>query len=724
MDVKSAFLYGKIEEKVYVCQPPRFEDPEFPHKVYKVYVDDIIFGSTKKELSTEFEKLMHDNQDKYVAEILKKFDFSLVKTASNPMDPNKALIKDEEAEDVDVYLYRSMIGSLMYLTASRPDITFAMYACATFQVTPKSSHLHAVKRIFRYLKGQPKLVLWYPRDSPFDLEAFSNSDYVGASLDRKYTTRGCQFLGKRLISWQCKKQTIVANSTIEAEYVAAINCCGQVLWIQNQMLDYGFNFMKTKIYIDNESTIYIVKNPVFHSKTKQIEIRHHFIRDSFDEEAYSVDQIHTGPKYETVHKEWGDRMERAATTASSLEVEQDSDAQTWFDTVSKKSNNPPLSRVNTLGSGEDSMKLKDLMALFVANTLDSGEVQITATIDGHVKLISKASIRRHLKLEDTDGITTLPNTEIFEQLAFISPKKIAWEQFSSNITIAIICLATNRVFNFSKMIFEAMVKNLDSRKDKGKAIIQESKPPNEIKKKEMMQICYDEELAQKLQAEELAKSTGRQEQEKYDFEKALELQRYHTIQNRSFSKAEVRKNMCVYLKNQGEYKQSYFKGMKYEDIRPILERVWDQNNSFVPKDSEIEKEVMKRSGFIQKQAIIVEVRLKRKASTAREDKDKRQKKQDDPEKHTLMEYVEVISDSEEIINVTPLAVKSPIVGWKSYCKEDVGYYEIHRVDGSLKTYIFFSQMLNVFDKEDLIGLYKLFSKKYASTRPGSDDLML
>ncbi|GJV40978.1 ribonuclease H-like domain-containing protein [Tanacetum coccineum] len=133
-----------------------------------------------------------------------------------------------------------------------------------------------------YLKGQPKLGLWYPRDSSFDLEAFSDSDYAGASLDRKSTTGGCQFLGKRLISWQCKKQTIVANSTTKAEYVATSNCCGHVLWIQNQMLDYGFNFMNTKIYIDNKSTICIVKNPVFHSKTKHIGIRHNFIRDSYE----------------------------------------------------------------------------------------------------------------------------------------------------------------------------------------------------------------------------------------------------------------------------------------------------------------------------------------------------------------------------------------------------------------------------------------------------------
>ncbi|GJT89026.1 hypothetical protein Tco_1070743 [Tanacetum coccineum] len=233
------------------------------------------------------------SQDKYVAEILKKFDFASVKTASTPMETNKALIKDEEAEDVDVHLYRSMIGSLMYLTASRPDIMFAVCACARFQVTPKTSHFNDVKRIFRYLKGQPKLGLWYPRDSPFDLEAFSDSDYAGASLDRKSTTGGCQFLGKRLISWQCKKQTIVANSTTEAEYVAAANCYGQVLWIQNQMLDYRFNFMNTKIYIDNESTICIVKNLMFHSKTKHIEIRHHFIRDSYEKKLIQVIKIHT-----------------------------------------------------------------------------------------------------------------------------------------------------------------------------------------------------------------------------------------------------------------------------------------------------------------------------------------------------------------------------------------------------------------------------------------------
>ncbi|GJZ22635.1 putative ribonuclease H-like domain-containing protein [Tanacetum coccineum] len=233
------------------------------------------------------------SQDKYVADMLKKFDLASVKTAITPMETKMSLTKDEEADEVDIQLYRFMIGSLMYLTASRPDIMFAVCACSRFQVTPKTSHLNAVKRIFKYLKGKPNLGLWYPRESSFDLEAFSDSDYAGANLDRKSTTGGCQFLGSRLISWQCKKQTIVATSTTEAEYVAAASCCGQVLWIQNQMLDYGFNFMNTKIHIDNESTICIVKNPVYHSKTKHIEIRHHFIRDSYEKKLIRVEKIHT-----------------------------------------------------------------------------------------------------------------------------------------------------------------------------------------------------------------------------------------------------------------------------------------------------------------------------------------------------------------------------------------------------------------------------------------------
>ncbi|GJT62379.1 putative ribonuclease H-like domain-containing protein [Tanacetum coccineum] len=279
MDVKSAFLYGQIKEEVYVCQPPGFEDPDHPDKVYKVV--------------QQRKKGIFISQDKYVHEILRKFNYTDVKSASTPTDLEKPLVKDRDADDVDEHLYRSMIGSLMYLTASRPDIMFAVCACARFQVSPKTSHLLAVKRIFRYLKGKPSLGLWYSKDSPLELVAYTDSDYAGATLDRKSTTGGCQFLGNRLISWQCKKQTVVATSTTEAEYVAAASCCGQVLWIQNQLLDYGYNFMNTVIYIDNTSTICIIENPVQHSKTKHIEIRHHFIRDCNTKKLIQMAKIDT-----------------------------------------------------------------------------------------------------------------------------------------------------------------------------------------------------------------------------------------------------------------------------------------------------------------------------------------------------------------------------------------------------------------------------------------------
>ncbi|GJR89327.1 hypothetical protein Tco_0213338 [Tanacetum coccineum] len=156
------------------------------------------------------------SQDMYVTEILNKFGFSDVKTVNTPMETHEPLLKDADGEDVDEHIYRSMIGSLMYLTSSRPYIMFVVCVCAHdgfSKVTLKLSHLYAVKRIFRYLKGQPKLGLWYPKHLPFDLVAYTDSDYARASLDRNSTTRGCQFLGCRLISWQCKNQTVVANST-------------------------------------------------------------------------------------------------------------------------------------------------------------------------------------------------------------------------------------------------------------------------------------------------------------------------------------------------------------------------------------------------------------------------------------------------------------------------------------------------------------------------------
>ncbi|GJV95351.1 putative ribonuclease H-like domain-containing protein [Tanacetum coccineum] len=431
MDVKSAFLYGTIDEEVYVSQPPGFVDPDHPKKVYKVikalyglhqaprawyatlstflemhgyirgtvdktlfikkdkkdimlvqvYVYDIIFGSTRKSWCDEFEALMKGrfqmssigelifflglqvkqttyvifiSQDKYVADMLKKFDLASVKTTITPMETKMALTKDDEVDEVDVHIYRSMIGSLMYLTASRPDIMFAVCACSRFQVTPKTSHLNVVKRIFKYLKGKPNLGLWYPKESSFNLEAYSDSDYTGANLDRKSITGGCQFLRSRLISWQCKKQTIVATSTIETEYVAAASCCRQVLWIQNQMLDYGFNFMNTKIHIDNESTICIVKNPKL--------IRVEKIHSDFNV-ADLLTKAFDGPRYALTH-------------------------------------NPSI---------HDSL-VKQFWQTATVSTLADGTLELRATIDTPEYTITEASVRSKLQLADASRISMLLNT--------------------------------------------------------------------------------------------------------------------------------------------------------------------------------------------------------------------------------------------------------------------------------------------------------------------------
>ncbi|GKD77232.1 hypothetical protein Tco_1339853, partial [Tanacetum coccineum] len=249
---------------------------------------------------------------------------------------------------------------------------------------------------------------------------------------------------------------MVSTSSTEAEYVAAASCYRQVLWIQNQMLDYGYNFMHTMINIDNNSTICIVKNPVSHTKTKHMEIRYHFIKDYNDKKLIQVVQIHTdnnfadlltkaldvgrqvkrgrdtnipqssGPPVkvgdEAVHKELGDRMERAATTASNLEADYHfgvADAQTRFEAASKQSNDPPLSRVNTLGSGRTrrQKEVKGFIKSLIYSLIESWKSLLPLMEESRLSL--KHPLEDISSIEDSDGISTLPTAEIFKQLALM-----------------------------------------------------------------------------------------------------------------------------------------------------------------------------------------------------------------------------------------------------------------------------------------------------------------
>ena len=199
-------------------------------------------------------------------------------SAATPMATTTKLDQHQGTE-VDVTSYRGMVGSLLYLTASRPNIMYATCLCARFKAMPREPHLIAVKRIFRYLKGNPDIGLWYPRESNFYVIGYSDADFAGCKVVRKSTTGRCQFLGDRLVSWSSKKQKSIITSTTEAEYIAAGSCCAQILWMKNQLQDYDFFYSKIPIYCDNQSAIAMKGNPVQHSLTNHISIRYHFIRE-------------------------------------------------------------------------------------------------------------------------------------------------------------------------------------------------------------------------------------------------------------------------------------------------------------------------------------------------------------------------------------------------------------------------------------------------------------
>ncbi|GJX69353.1 hypothetical protein Tco_0305080 [Tanacetum coccineum] len=184
-----------------------------------------------------------------------------------------------------------MIGSLLYLTASRPDIMFSVCLCACFQEAPKTSHLEAVKHIFRYINGTTYLGLWYPKGTGIKTIVYADSDHAGDYVDRKSTSGICTFVGCCLTSWFSKKQTALAISTTEAEYVSAEKACQQALWMKQALIDYDVRLDDVPIMCDNKGGIDLSKNPVQHSRTKHIEIRHHFLRDNVQKGHISIKKV-------------------------------------------------------------------------------------------------------------------------------------------------------------------------------------------------------------------------------------------------------------------------------------------------------------------------------------------------------------------------------------------------------------------------------------------------
>ncbi|GJU20750.1 retrovirus-related pol polyprotein from transposon TNT 1-94 [Tanacetum coccineum] len=286
----------------------------------QIYVDDIIFGSTNPKYSKRFEKLMHSrfemslmgemkfflglqihqspkgifiNQAKYALEILKKHNMDNCHSIGTPLATKPNLDVDLSGEPVDQSDYRSKIGSLMYLTSSRPDLVQAVCYCARYQARPTQKHLKEVKRIFKYLKGTINMGLWYPKDSGFELTAFSDADHAGCLDTRKSTSGGIQFLGDKLVSWMSKKQNCTAMSSAEAEYVALSASCAQVMWMRTRLKVYGFNYNKILLYYDSQSAIAISCKAVQHSHTKHIHTRYHFIKEQVENDIIKLYFVRT-----------------------------------------------------------------------------------------------------------------------------------------------------------------------------------------------------------------------------------------------------------------------------------------------------------------------------------------------------------------------------------------------------------------------------------------------
>ncbi|GJW03260.1 hypothetical protein Tco_1562116 [Tanacetum coccineum] len=222
------------------------------------------------------------NQSKYDLDIIKKYGMETCNPMDTPMVDKSKLDEDPQGKVIDPTCYCGMIGSLMYLTASGPDLVFVVCMCARYQAKPTEKHLHAVKQIFRYLRGTINMGLWYLKDSCIALTAYADADHAGCQDTRRSTSGSMQLLGDRLVSWSSKKQKSTAISSTEAEYIALSGCCAQILWMRSQLTDYGLGFNKIPLYCDNKSAIALCCNNFQHSISKQINIIYHFIKEQVE----------------------------------------------------------------------------------------------------------------------------------------------------------------------------------------------------------------------------------------------------------------------------------------------------------------------------------------------------------------------------------------------------------------------------------------------------------
>ncbi|GJW11852.1 putative ribonuclease H-like domain-containing protein, partial [Tanacetum coccineum] len=731
----------------------------------QVYVDDIIFGSTKTSMCTEFEDVMHKrfemssmgeltfflglqikqqpdgifiSQAKYVADILKKFDFCSIKTATTPIESNKPLVKDEDSVEVDVHEYRSMIGSLMYLTASRPDIMFAVCACA--------------------------------------------------SLDMKSTTGGCQFLGRRLISWQCKKQTIVANSTTEAEYVATAHCCGQ--------------------------------NPVYHSRTKHIEIRHHFIRDCYEKRLIDVLKIHNGSDVADLLNKGFDvtrisidlRMDRSSPSKynSSMVFHianlKYSDKHNMVAFLKKPNESVGFIEVVDFLKGTslryalthnptiyDSI-VKQFWQTATVRTLANVTQQLVASIDSKEYTTTEASVRSKLQLADATRIHNLSDADIYARLATLGDcymkeidrctSKDSPASNEADLQNQRIDLPRKNPVNYlvdSFGILKSEENILEGAAvDQGEGSAQPAEPhhtpvdPISSTSQPLIPLPIPSPLhpsppphspphlphinphafspsyiyttkstdkGQTIQDGELRSMAKKIETRIWMLKKRFYWAREENntgneeVKNCQLeANAELSKDVLGQDLPEQDFAKRMVKKLKFEEIKEEFDKLVQQIDIFVPINLEATKTKLKRYGeelqtkTSKKQSIddkdvpaigekVAEVKEEEQVKRTGKRKKQNARKGINVDKSAQEDSETDKEESVEAMNPTPLTTKSDsVANCKIFQQGQRSVYQIIRANGADTVYMSFGAMIKDFTREDLIELYRLVMQKYGTNR--------
>nr|GEU76387.1 hypothetical protein [Tanacetum cinerariifolium] len=576
MDVKSAFLYGTIEEEVYVCQPLGFEDFDYPDKIY---VDDIIFGSTNKDLCKAFEKLMKDkfqmssmgeltfflglqvkqmhngifiSQDKYIAEILRKFSLTYRKSASTPIDTEKPLLTDSNGEDVDVHTYRSMIGSLMYLTSSRLDI--------------------------RYLKGIPHLDLWYPKDSPFNLVAYSDSDYAGQTVVSTSSTEA-EYVATvndvtRLQALIDKKKVIITEATIRD--VLRLNDAESINCLSNEEIFTELSRMELVRNVDSSTKIYM------YLQFLQLMIRAQAGDLSSHTTKYSSPTLtqkvfanirRVGKGFSIVDIPLFKGMLVAQQFDESAADLNDNDvpAGCVADEGATDVNDDVVLTAGRIIADIDAdvdVTLKDV-ANIAKEVIADVEIEESADVYGR-QAESQAQIYQ-IDLEHADKVLSMQDdkvelAELQEVVEFVTTAKLMTEVITAASAIIIAAAST---------LTTAPAPTLTT-------------APSAARRRKGVVIRDPEETATPstiIHSKAKSKDKGKEQVQRKEKEDN-DVIRYQALKRKPQTKAQAKKNMMIYLRNVVRFKMDYFKGMTYDDIHQIFEKKFNSNVAFLRKTKE------------------------------------------------------------------------------------------------------------------------------------------